>query len=449
MTSLNKKEQEKLEVIQKVITKEITKKEAALKLNVTPRHINRLIAKYQQEGADSFIHKSRGKESEKRTDENIKEQIVELYVNEYFDYNFKHFYNEAIKGRFDISYANVCNILNEHDIISPEAHHKTIKLYNEEMKKSIKNGEVKEEQITIYKERLELEQAKHVRRSSLQYDYGQEVQMDAALYIWFGEIATMLHLAVDKATKRVLAGWFDHQETSKAYYNLLWSMIINFGIPELIKTDRRGCFSVNNCKQSNSDLNITQFGRICADIGIRLKSNSDPTFKPNVERENRTFKGRLKAELRHEHITTIEEANKYLNEVFIPKVNSEFAYEINENKNIMKDNTFSKSELNIIISERYVRRIDNASSIKYKNNYYVLVDNDTGDIITFPKGTECTVVIAYDETLWCYINENLYFLLRIESYQEKNKEDEKKLKQEPKYKGHKPAPDHPWRSFKI
>lgn len=98
-----------------------------------------------------------------------------MYVNEYFDYNFKHFYKDAIKNRFDISYVNVCNILNEQDIISPEAHHKTIKLYNEAMKKSIKNGEAKEEQITIYKERLELEQAKHVRRSSLQYDYGQEV----------------------------------------------------------------------------------------------------------------------------------------------------------------------------------------------------------------------------------------------------------------------------------
>lgn len=122
------------------------------------------------------------------------------------------------------------------------------------------------------------------------------------------------------------------------------------GIPKKIKTDKRGTFSINNVK-TKSNLNTTQFGRICEELEIYLSSSSDPLFKPNVERENKTFKGRLIAELRHENITGDEEANKYLNDVFIPKMNSKFAYEINLEKNDMRENNYSEEELNIIISE--------------------------------------------------------------------------------------------------
>ena len=82
---------------------------------------------------------------------------------------------------------------------------------------------------------------------------------------------------------------------------------------------------------------------------IHLSSSSDPLFKPNVERENKTFKGRLIAELRHENIIDDESANKYPNEVFIPKINSKFAYEIDFERNDMRENTYGFEELNIII----------------------------------------------------------------------------------------------------
>lgn len=48
------------------------------------------------------------------------------------------------------------------------------------MKKAIRQKEATKEQITIYQKRQEIEKQKHIRRSSLLYNYGQEVQMDAA-----------------------------------------------------------------------------------------------------------------------------------------------------------------------------------------------------------------------------------------------------------------------------
>ena len=295
--------------------------------------------------------------------------------------------------------------------------------------------------LCIIQQRKQEEFEKHIRKSSLHYSFGEEVQMDAAFWVWFGTEETALHLVVDKATKKVLAGYFDYEETTNAYLVVLMNMIINFGIPKRIKTDRRNSFSINNAKSSKSKLNITQFGRICEDLEIELLCNSNPLFKPNAERENGTFKRRLKAELRHNGITTIEEANKYLNEVFIPKINERFSYKINPKKNVMRENNYTEDELNLIISIRNERTIDNASSIKYFNNYYLPANVETGEVISFKSGTKCTVVNSYDSKLFGIIDGNTYMLVLIEKREGENKRATKN--------GFKPNENHPWRNFKI
>lgn len=447
MLQMTDKELKKLNTIKKILGGECTKKEASESLGITTRQINRLILKYKTDGKDAFIHKNRGRESKKKISENTKEEIKNLYITEYFDYNFTHFYEE-IREKYKLSRKTISSILSEADIISPEAQHKTVKLYNASIKKAIRQKEATEEQIMIYQKRQETEKQKHIRRSSLLYNYGQEVQMDAAFAMWYGQKVRALHLAIDKATKRVLFGWFDIQETTRAYFSMLMNIILNNGIPKKIKTDKRGTFSINNVK-TKSNLNTTQFGRICEELEIHLSSSSDPLFKPNVERENKTFKGRLIAELRHENITEDNDANEYLNNVFIPKMNAKFAYEINSEKNDMRENNYSLEELNIIISEQYVRKVDNSSAIKYKGNYYVPVDIETGEIISFPRNTLCTMIIAYDYTLWCNIENNLYILTEIKAPDKKiYQKTTKTIEEINRSKAHKPAPDHPWKRYK-
>lgn len=447
MADLNEQEIEKINVIKKVYIGEYTKKEASKALGLTIRQINRLLIKYKEEGEKGFVHKNRGKESKRKISQAMKKEIIDLYVGEYFDYNFTHYYEE-IQEKYNLSYKTIDNILTEADIISPEAQHKTVKLYNANMKRAIRNKKATIEQINLYKKRQETEKQKHIRRSSLLYNYGQEIQMDAAFAVWYGEKARALHLAVDKATKRVLYGWFDVQETTRAYFIMLMNIILKNGIPKKIKTDKRGTFSINNVK-AKSNLNTTQFGRICEELEIHLSSSSDPLFKPNVERENKTFKGRLIAELRHENITNDIEANQYLNEVFIPKMNSKFAYEIDLERNDMRENTYNLDELNIIISERYARKIDNASSIKYKGKYYIPIDIETGEIMSFEQNTIGIIIIAYDNSFWCIINKKLYKLHEIKTPEKKIYQKTTKTQEEiNKSKAHKPPPNHPWISFK-
>lgn len=279
----------------------------------------------------------------------------------------------------------------------------------------------------------------HIRRSSNLYAFGQEIQMDASPKIWFGEVITHLHLAVDKGTKKVLFGWFEYEEITRAYFVLLFNIIMNFGIPKRIKTDNRTTFS----NQENK-VDTTQFGRICIDLGIELITTSVPTAKANVERENGTFKNRLIAELRHGKITDIDDANKYLNEVFIPKMNKKFSYEIIEETSMMKPNHYSEKELNLIISEKFTRIIDNASSIKYNNKYYIPINDDTGQVTCFIKKTECKFIITYNAEYWCEIEGEYYRLIELENRNKTMKKeiDNNKPTEKKKYI---PPANHPWR----
>ena len=438
---MNEKELKRKEIIDLVINKKITQKEAALKLEITDRQIRRLIIKYYDQGDNAFIHGNKGKISNKKISEELSTEIINIYLNEYSDYNFSHFYEEH-GFKYGISFPAMVNIFETNEIISPLAQHKTVKLYNQNMKNAIKDSTITEPQQKLYIQRKQEEFEKHIRKSTLHYCFGQEVQMDAAFWIWFGEDETALHLAVDKATKKVLYGWFDYEETTQAYLTILMNMILCYGIPNRIKTDKRNSFSVNNARSSKTKLNLTQFGRICEDLEITLSSSSDPLFKPNVERENGTFKRRLKAELRHENITTIDEANKYLNNVFIPKINKRFSYDINPNKNMMKPNNYSINELNILISIRTERTIDNASSIKYFNHYYIPINDETGEVMSFKSGTKCNVVNSYDNKLYGIINDNIYSLLLVEQQENTNNQSASK-------NGYKSSKNNPWRKFKI
>ena len=446
---LNDKENEKYNIIEKVVNGTMTRKEAMCELKKSRQQIYRLIKLYYSEGKEGFIHGNRGKNNPNKINENLIKKLEELYLEDCYDFNFEQFYEEEIFGKYDISYDVMLKRFTSDDIISPLAHKKTVKAYNEKMKSVIDNTDDngKDSKIELYKSRMiEVEKA-HIRRSNNLYVFGQEVQMDACEKLWFGGIVSYLHLAVDKATKKVLFGWFEFEEMTRGYYVLLFHIIINYGIPTKIKADNRSSFSANNAKNKDKKVFLTQFGKVCEELNIVLETTSVSTAKANVERENRTFKNRLIAELRRKEITTIDEANKYLNEEFIPKMNKKFSYAIDENKSLMRANNYSEEELKLIISEKYTRIIDNASSISYGRKYYIPINIETGEVTCFMKGTKCIFIINYDGEYYAEIENKYYKMLELEnrdSIMKKESEisDSKKEKEHHKYI---PPKNHPWR----
>ena len=440
---LDNKENKKYEIIEKIVNKKITRKEAMFELNMSRQQIYNLMIIYNTQGKKGFIHKNKGKIPSNKIEQQVIEEIENLYLNEYYDYNFEAFYdelNEKYKDKYNISYSSLHSHFLNDDIISPIAHKETIKLYNERMNNSINNKEkIQEEKIELFHSRQIAFDKAHTRRSNNMFGFGQEVQMDACEKIWFGGIVSYLHLAVDKGTKKVLFGWFEYEEITRAYFILLYNLIINYGIPSRIKTDNRNSFS-----NGKNKVDTTQFGVICETFNIELITTSVSTAKANVERENGTFKNRLIAEFRHENIIDINSANEYLNNVFIPKMNKKFSYEIDPKTSKMRTNNYTEEELNLIISEKFTRIIDNASSIKYNNKYYIPANPNTGEITCFIKKTECTLIITYNAEYWCKIEGNYYILLELENRNLNMKKEIKNNKPIEKKK-YIPPSNHPWR----
>ena len=190
---------------------------------------------------------------------------------------------------------------------------------------------------------------------------------------------------------------------------------------------------------------MTQFGKVCERLNIVLHTTSVSTAKANVERENGTFKNRLIAELRHEGITTIDEANDYLNKIFIPKINKKFSYAINKKTSLMRKNTYTEEELRLIISERKEKVIDNASAISYNCKYYIPMNPETGEIVNFMKGTKCIFIINYDGEYWSEIENHYYKMIELknrDSVMQKESEIIETKKERHKYI---PPKNHPWR----
>ena len=443
---LNDNERKKYETIGKVINEEMTRKEASVELDLSLRQIDKLKKKYLITGKDAFIHGNRGKANPNKKEESLINELENLYLKEFYDFNFEQFY-ERIFCKYDISYDTMLKHFTNDGILSPLAHKKTLKDYKETLKEAIanKDEDIQPEKIELYKSRIIAFEKAHTRRSSNLYVFGQEVQMDACEKFWFGDIVSYLHLAVDKATKKVLFGWFEFEEITRGYYVLLFHIIINYGIPAKIKADNRSTFSANNAKDKDKKNFLTQFGKTCERLNIVLETTSVATAKAHVERENGTFKNRLIAELRHEGITTIDEANDYLNNIFIPNMNQKFSYVIDEKTSLMKKNDYTEEELKLIISERKEKIIDNASCISNNYKYYIPVSSETGEVTCFSKGTKCTLIINYDGEYWCEIENHYYQLTEIEnrdSVMKKEIEVEKTKKEHHKYI---PPKSHPWR----
>lgn len=135
-------------------------------------------------------------------------------------------------------------------------------------------------------------------------------------------------MAADKATNTIVGAYFDWQETLNGYYNVLKQILVNYGIHHKFKTDNRTVFNyqlLNEDKRTTDKDVLTQFGYACKQLGIEIETTSVSQAKGLIERDNGTFQGRLVNELRLNNITTINEANKYLTEVFLPKFNAKFA----------------------------------------------------------------------------------------------------------------------------
>ena len=114
---LNEYEQKKNDVISILVSREITVKEAMELLGLKERQIYNLKKTFKDQGKNGFIHGNRGKANPNKKDENLIKTLEELYLEKHYDFNFEHFYEEHVFGKFDISYDVMLKRFTKDDII--------------------------------------------------------------------------------------------------------------------------------------------------------------------------------------------------------------------------------------------------------------------------------------------------------------------------------------------
>ena len=443
---LRMKEQNKYEIIKELVDHNGNKNRAKEKLGLSIRQVNRLINIYKEKGKPGFVHGNRSKKPAKTIDKTISDNIILLYRNKYQGFNFKHFFEYLIEEEnINVSYHYVYKTLMNAGITSPRVRKATKRRLAKEKLENEKKLENKtEEEIeVIINHEIALEDS-HPRGEKPKY-FGEITEMDGSSHLWFGEKKCCLHLAADKATNTIVGAYFDWQETLNGYYNVFKQILENYGIPAKFLTDNRTVFNyqrLNEDKRTSDKDVLTQFGYACKQFGVDLDTTSVSQAKGLIERDNGTFQDRLVSELRLNNITTIEKANEYLINIFVPKFNVKFALDHKKFESVYETSPTTE-KINYTLAVLTPRKIDNGNAIKYFNNYYQPYEN--GNLKCFRAKTECLVIKAFDEELYVTIDEKIYELRKLDSHQKYSKEFDAEPIKIVENKKYVPKMTHPWK----
>ena len=433
----------KYEAIKKLVDTDGNKKATAVRLSCSVRHVNRMIQGYNSKGKEYFIHGNKGRKPSHTMPSTIKNVIIDLFRTKYDGANFTHFSELlATYEKIIVSPSTISSILMGEQILSPKANRATKKSVNIKLRELLKSTGLSNNEKNHIVERIVAIEDAHPRRPRCAY-FGEMIQMDASIHPWFGTSKTQLHIAIDDSSGSIVGAFFDSQETLKGYYNLLQQILQSHGIPFMFFTDRRTVFEYKQKKApSTEDDTFTQFGYACKQLGIDIKTSSVPQAKGRVERLFQTLQSRLPLELRLAGVTTLEQANKFLNS-YIKEFNAKFALPINLTNSVFEKQP-SDEKINLILAVLADRKIDNGHCVRFESKYYKPVDANSNPVY-YRKGVDALVIKAFDGNIYVSIDDNIYALEEIPRNEAVSKNFDSVKAKPDQRKRYIPPMSHPWR----
>jgi len=318
---------------------------AATKLNLSVRQVKRLKSKFRDKGHDGLIHGSRGRQGNRKININLENNIVKIINEKYSDFGP----------------LLACEKLEElHGIILSDETIRAIMIRHNIWK-------LKKRKRSEYFSWRE-------RRSS----YGQLQQFDGSYHDWFEGRNPLLPEAcllasIDDATGKITYAKFGTNESTTAVFRFWWEYAELNGIPSEIYLDKFSTYKINHpAAVDNAEL-MTQFKRAMKSLGVNVIPANSAQAKGRVERLNETLQDRLVKEMRLAGVSTIETANIFLKETFIPFFNSRFAVVPRSGNNCHRAlDIGTRSKLGGIFSKHYIRGINNDFTVQYNTKWYQL-----------------------------------------------------------------------------
>lgn len=335
--TLTQKEQQRLHVVAEVEAGRWSAEQAAEVLGVSVRHVWRLKARYRVGGAAAFMHGNRGRASQHRLSEELRQRVLALSAGPYVDCNDSHL-SELL--------------LLHHGIAISRASIQRLRRQAGQKPKQRRRP------------------PRHRSRRDRRPQEGMLLQVDGSPYHWFGPDlpACSLVAGIDDATGKVPVALFREQEDAQGYFLLLKQLLPRHGIPLELYHDRHGIFQPNTRapfsieEQLQGRRQPTQFGRALEELGVAPVVAHSPEAKGRIERLWRTFQDRLTFELRLAAIKDIKAANRFLPS-FLKRYNARFAVKAQE-PGIVYRPLDPDLDLDRVLSFRYQRVVARDNTVR-------------------------------------------------------------------------------------
>lgn len=292
---MSQADRDRLVALKKARKKLITQKEAAEELGITERQVRRLLRKLKKGGDKAVLHALRGQPSNRRIDAEVQQRAVEIL-------------SQAVYRGFGPTLAAEY-LEKEHDL--------------EASRETVRQWMIGDKLWRPRRQRLEEVHVWRPRRSR----FGELVQWDTSTHDWLegrGEEMKLIAM-IDDATSRYLAR-FVGSDSTEENLRMLERYLQEHGRPLAFYTDQAALFQTAVKSQRGEqregkdrpEMPPTQIGRALRELGILWIGAHSAPAKGRVERGFGTAQDRLVKGLRVVGVRTMEQANKYLEEEFLP-----------------------------------------------------------------------------------------------------------------------------------
>jgi transposase len=342
---MSQRELGRAEVLGRVKRRELRVVDAALLMRVGYRQAKRLWKRYREEGAAGLKHRSAGRRSNRAYGEKLREKVLG---------RVREKYSGRVGERFGPTLA--AEHLASDDEVGVEG--ETLRRW------MLEEGWWSRER----------RRRRHRRRRERKEHFGEMIQMDGSFHAWLeerGPEGCLMDL-VDDATNTPLAR-LGEEETIGAAAGALQAWIERYGVPLKLYVDWKNLYkrAANAQERLRGEEPITQFGRMCAKLGIELIAASSPQAKGRVERVHGTHQDRLVKKLRLQRIASHAEANAYLESEYLPEHNRRFARPALRSENYHRRAPCA-AQLDRIFRLETERTISDDWVVRYDNRFFQL-----------------------------------------------------------------------------
>lgn len=369
---MSQKEIQRLQIIQKVLGKEINQQKASEVLQITDRQVRRIVKRVREEGEAGITHYLRGRQGNRRIDQKKRNQVIKVYRMAYDGFG-PRLASEKLLEREKIK-------VNE----------ETLRLW------LIEEG--------LWKKRKGQKEKKRSWRARKNH-CGSMIQMDGSHHRWLENRGPKLVLMgyIDDATGRVYGKFYDYEGTQPAFDSLKGYVKKN-GIPRSIYLDKHSTYKINKAQRYKEwpfrdEEELTQFARGCQQLGIELIYAHSPQAKGRIERLFETFQDRFVKELRLQGVKTLKEANQTLRH-YLPKFNKRFSVTAKQPGNLHRP--VLGVDLDEILSTQKEHVLRNDRTFVHEKQWYQVLDRTRASKIMVHEYLNGRIVVKYGKNKLAY-----------------------------------------------